>query len=317
MSIDLQNMYLDEVVNEEGNDILNSSLNGNFPFSKNNKGQSIYTGNEESEVDRINRQNDYLNKYVITYLDKIFSNYDSPMVLDVGCSDGRNILLRLKGRSYCSLLGIDRNHDKIEKANKLFKSCKNTFLCCDINSDNFHHNIVDYLRERGKQGFDIIHISSVLLHIENPGHVLNLLHSYLSENGRIFIQDEDDGLNKVFPYEDSFEDCFYVWDHSLESGDRKMGRKIPYLLEKCGYSDIKVLSSNITSLDFNGSMKDYFWDLYFNCELWVANDVSFYDTPDAYERYLKYKSKYLQLRDSYKKGKYFIMLGVLFITANK
>lgn len=317
MNKDSQNIFGDEVVNGEGNDIQNSSLSGSSPFPQNIKGQSIYTGNEESEVDRINRQNDYLNKYVITYLNDIFSNYDNPMVLDVGCSDGGNILLRLKGRSYFSLLGIDKNQVKIEKANKLYKSSKNSFICCDINSENFHHTIVDYLRKRRKLGFDIIHISSVLLHIENPGHVLNLLHNYLSENGQIFIQDEDDGLNKVFPYEDSFEDCFYVWDHSLESGDRKMGRKIPYLLEKCGYSDIKVLSSNITSLDFNGSMKDYFWDLYFNCELWVANDVSFYDTPDAYERFLKYKSKYLQLRDSYNNGKYFVMLGVLFITAKK
>jgi len=283
----------------------------------NTKGQSIYTGDEKNEIARINRQNEYLNRIVAPYLDKIFSYFANPLILDIGCADGNNILLRLKNRNYHALLGIDKNHTKIETANNLFGSYKNSFVCCDINTEALNNILSEYLKQKGKAGFDIIHISSVLLHIENPIILLCNLHMFLSKNGHIFIQDEDDGVNMVYPYDERFEDCFYVWNHSIEAGDRFMGRKIPFYLSKSGYSDINILSSNITSLDFNGETKDCLWDLYFNSDLWVANDPSFYDNYEAYERFLSYKKNYIELRESYVNNNYFIMLGFFFISAKK
>ena len=285
--------------------------------SENVKGQSVYTGDENNEIARIDRQNRYLNKIVKPYLDEIFSQFDEPSILDVGCSDGRNILQRLNGRNYYSLLGIDRNQSKIEIANGMYGSEKNSFLCLDINSDNLNALLLQYLNQRSMAGFDIIHISSVLLHLGNPMYILEILHTFLSENGRIFIQDEDDGLNMIYPHDKRFYDCMYVWEHSLEAGDRKMGRKVPYYLSSCGYSDINILSTNISSLDFCGEMKDSLWDMYLNSDLWSANDVSFYDIPDAYERYIKYKKDHSRFREAYTEGRYFIMLGFVFITAKK
>jgi len=215
-----------------------------------------------------------------------------------------------------SLLGIDRNQHKIDAANSMYNNEKTMFLCADINKDLFS-TLTEYLNAHNKDGFDIIHISSVLLHIEDPDVLLNNLKNFLSENGRLFIQDEDDGMNIVFPFEKSFEDCFYVWDHSIESGDRFMGRKIPYYLSESNYSDIKVYSTAITSADFNGKKKDCLWDLYFNCDLWVADDESYYDNAEGYKRYRAYKENYAELKKAYMNGQYFIMLGILFISAKK
>ncbi len=284
---------------------------------ENVKGQSLYTGDESCEINRINSQNEFLNKIVSPYLDLVFSFYENPNILDIGCSDGRNIILRLKNRNYHSLLGLDKNQNKIQTANELYKSDKNSFLCYDINSKDLRKYLFTYIKKKDIPGFDIIHISSVLLHIKNPSSLLNILHDFLSEQGRIFIQDEDDGLNKIYPWDSRFEDCFYVWEHSIESGDRYMGRKIPFYLHENGYSDIKILSSNITSLDFDDSMRNCFWDLYFNSNLWVANNESFYDTPDAYNRFITYSRNHDQLKKTYMDGGFFIMLGVLFITAKK
>ncbi len=286
-------------------------------FALTSKGQSTYTGDEKSEITRINRQNQYLNRIASKYLDDIFCHYENPVVLDIGCADGENILTRLEGRKYHSLLGIDKNKKKVETANILHKGKNNMFLCCDISTNELHKTLSGYLSKIDKNGFDIIHISSVLLHIENPDIFLRDIRQYLCDNGCVFIQDEDDGMNHVFPYEESFEDCFYIWEHSIESGDRHMGRKIPYYLLSNNYSSINILSTSITSTDFNGEMKDCLWDLYFNCEFWVANDASFYNKADAYERLLKYKKKYPQLKDAYMNGHFFIMLGILFIVAKK
>jgi 2-polyprenyl-3-methyl-5-hydroxy-6-metoxy-1,4-benzoquinol methylase len=281
------------------------------------KGQSVYTGDENSEITRIDRQNMYLNKIVKPYLDEIFAHFDEPAILDVGCSDGGNIIRRLNGRNYYSLLGIDRNQSKIDVANKMYGSERHSFLCLDINTDNLNAILLQYLNQRSMTGFDIIHISSVLLHVGNPMCILENLRCFLTENGRIFIQDEDDGLNMIYPYDKRFYDCMYVWEHSLEAGDRKMGRKVPYYLSSCGYSEINILSTNISSLDFCGEMKDSLWDMYLNSDLWAANDVSFYDTPDAYERYIEYKKEYSRFHENYIRGHYFIMLGFVFITAKK
>lgn len=279
--------------------------------------QSIYSGDEESEINRINLQNEYLNKIASKYLDKIFKDHKNPRILDVGCADGRNIIERIKGRNYQSLLGIDKNQQKIDMANEHLITDKNTFDCCDISSDSLYTTISSYLNKHGYEGFDIIHIAAVLMHIKNPKELLERLHQYLSPGGTIFIQDEDDGANMVYPYDKSFDDCFYVWAHSNEAGDRHMGRKVAFYLSACNYSDINVHSTCITSLDFNGAMKDRLWDMYFNSELWVANNPSYFDSNEAYERYLNYSKKQPKLREEYMKGNYFVILGVIFISAKK
>ena len=279
--------------------------------------QSIYTGDENSEIARISRQNEYLNKVVAPYLNDVFSHFDNPDILDVGCADGSNILLRLAGRKYHSLLGIDRNSKKIEYACNKYQTDNICFECCDISSADLHKILSEYLGKKQILGFDIIHISSVLLHLKNPGKLLEELKEYLSENGRIFIQDEDDGINLVYPNEECFDDCFYVWNHSIEAGDRHMARKIPNLLAENGYSEIKIYSSTLCSADFNGEMKDRLWDMYFNSDLWVADNLSFYDNIEGYERFKKYKERHKDLKEKYLKGRYFIMLGVFFFSAKK
>lgn len=279
------------------------------------KPYSVYTGDEDSEMVRIDRQNEYLNRIVSKHLDAIFSTCNCPAILDVGCADGKNILLRLEKRDYSLLLGIDKNAQKIEMANKLYKNAKNTFLCCDTDDVQFKETLGDFLNRQGRATFDIIHISSVLLHLRNPQLVLDTLHEFLSPGGWLIIQEEDDGFNMVYPHESCFDDCFYVWYHSVESGDRLMGRKVPSMLISSGYENVIVQSTTVHSTDFNGEMKDNLWDMYFNSDLWVADNPSFYDASDAYGKFLQYKKAHAALKDAYMQGKFFVTLGVFYITA--
>lgn len=92
---------------------------------------SIYTGDEDVEVNRLNLQNEYLNKIVEPYLNNIFAQYQNPSILDIGCSDGNNSRERLLKREYKCFLGIDKNEKKIQAANNLDTSEKDDFLLCD------------------------------------------------------------------------------------------------------------------------------------------------------------------------------------------
>ena len=279
--------------------------------------QSVYTGNEDSEIVRIGRQNEYLNRVAAPYLDEVFAACVHPAVLDVGCADGKSIVERLGGRDYAFLLGIDKNPQKIAAANERLADERKTFLCLDVETDAVVEELRQVLANRNRTGFDVIHVASALLHMQDVQQVLDRLYGLLVPGGWLFIQDEDDGFNMVYPHDDSFDDCFYAWDHSLESGDRAMGRKIPYMLQKSGYEDIRVLSTTINSTDFNGEMKETLWDLYFNSDLWAADDPSFYDNEEAYRRFLAYRERHAALREAYRRGEFFAMIGFLYMTARK
>ena len=278
---------------------------------------SIYSVNKDVEQKRLESQNRLFNEYAKTYLDELFSNYENPTVLDIGCDNGSNTLLRLKDRSYKYLIGIDINEKRIIEANQINASDKNTFICCDVTSPDFFRIMFSNMQAKGITGFDIIHISAVLMHLDNPGEVLKNLYMFLNPGGHIFIQDEDDGANMAYPSSKFFDNCFYVWDHSLESGDRRMGRKIPLLLKAAGFKDVKLKSTTMSSVDFDGKYKEELWDLYFNAELWATDSAAYFDNYEAFSMLDGILEKHSEMKKSYMDGNIFITLGVFFLTAKK
>lgn len=280
-------------------------------------GQSTYSTEKEAEKIRLKAQNKFFNEYAKKYLDEIFSNYDNPSVLDVGCDNGDNIIMRLAGRKYSFLLGVDNNQIAVEEANKLHSHDNHAFIHCDVTSNNFFRDIFSQMQRFRVMGFDIIHISAVLLHIGQVDDLIKNLYMLLNPNGTIFIQDEDDGVNIAYPHSKYFDDCFYIWEHSKESGDRKMARKLPLILKNAGFNNIKLLSPTISSIDFDEQYKEELWDLYFNPELWAADNAAYFDNYEAFDLLKVVSQKHSEMKECYLQGKYFIALGVFFYIATK
>ena len=158
--------------------------------------------------------------------------------------------MRLEGRKYSFLLGVDKNAVSIEEANKSYASDTCAFIHCDVTSDKFFGDIFSQMQKFGIIGFEIINISAILMHLGKVDGLLKNLYMLLKPNGTVFIQDEDDGVNLAYPPSTYFDDCFYIWEHSKESGDRKMARKLPLILKDAGFKNIKLLSTTISSIDF-------------------------------------------------------------------
>ena len=114
-----------------------------------------------------------------------------------------------------------------------------------------------------------------------------------------------------------FSDCFYIWEHSKESGNRKMGRRVPVLLKHAGFNDIQMRSSIISSVDFDGKYKEDLWDIYFNPEYWVVDSADYFDKIEAFEKCIEYKNRHAKKKQKYMKGKIFLSLGVPIFTARK
>lgn len=280
-------------------------------------GQSAYSTEKEAEKIRLKAQNKFFNEYATKYLDEVFANYEKPSILDIGCDNGDNIMMRLEGREYSFLVGVDINPTAIEEANKLYSDANRAFIACDATSNDFFRKIFSQMQKFKIIGFDVIHLSAVLLHVGDVENLLSNLYMLLNANGKIFIQDEDDGVNLAYPYCKYFDDCFYIWEHSKESGDRKMGRKLPLLLKNAGFNKIKLLSTTITSVDFDEKYKEELWDLYFNPELWATDSASYFDNYEAYNLLQVVVKKHTEMKRDYMQGKYFIALGVFFYIAVK
>lgn len=279
--------------------------------------QSIYSTDKDAEKIRLKKQNKFFNEYATKYLDDVFAKYESPSILDIGCDNGDNILTRLERRNYGFLLGLDKNEHSIKEANRLYSSDKSVFVTCDVTSNDFFKIIFSQMQQHRIIGFDIIHISAVLLHMGKVDELLKNLYMLLNANGTIFIQDEDDGVNLAYPSSKYFDDCFYIWEHSKESGDRKMGRKLPLLLKSAGFKNIQLLSTTISSIDFDERYKEDLWDLYFNPELWTTDNASYFDNYEAFDLLQTVIQKHTEMKEAYLNGKYFIALGVFFLIAEK
>lgn len=279
--------------------------------------KSTYSTQTEVERLRLKAQNRFFNAYATKYLDEVFAKYDNPNVLDIGCDNGDNILMRLEGRNYAFLMGIDHNEDSIAQANAMHASQNTVFTVCDVVSNDFFRVIFSQMQKNKISGFDIIHISSVLLHLGKIDSLPKDLYMLLNDGGTIFIQDEDDGVNMAYPYSKFFEDCFYIWHHSKESGDRHMARKLPIALKNAGFSQIKIFSTAMTSIDFDGKYKEELWDLYFNTDLWATDNASYFDNLEAFQLLEMVTQKHKEMKQAYMNDEYFVMLGVFFITATK
>ncbi|MDE6776032.1 MAG: class I SAM-dependent methyltransferase [Ruminococcus sp.] len=140
--------------------------------------ESLYHASE-SESLRLKAQNDIMLNFSKEYFDIAVSS--ESRILDVGCANGNYIMSHLESREYRSLLGIDIDSEQIEQANQTYESEKNTFFACDALSNEFDSILSDYLEENEALGFDLIHISAMLLHLVNPVKLLQTLRRYLKK----------------------------------------------------------------------------------------------------------------------------------------
>lgn len=269
-----------------------------------------------TETKRIFAQNEILCDFSHEY----FLRYVKPemYILDVGCADGANIIMRLSGIEYRGVLGIDIEKEQIHKAQIKFGNSKNTFACADVFSNEFDDTINDYLEDHELIGFDIIHVSAIILHLAEPIKMLQILKRFLKKSGYIFIQDEDDGANIVHPYSKFFDNAFAIWGDSKESGDRYCARKIYSYLLSAGYKRLISYKCGVSNIGLNSEKREALWDIYFNYHLWLALEENMFYNPLKTNKLLEeYKKDYDVRKQEYDNGEIFIQLGFMFFVAQR
>lgn len=273
---------------------------------------------QDIEDKRLKQQNELLRSFDLDVYQKVFQRYNLPTILDVGCGTGELLSSMTNELSWEKLIGIDKSSRQIATATAKHPLEKCNYYTLDVEAENFETCLEQIKRENGIDKFDIINISMLLLHLENPQKLLSLLKNSLSSDGTIIIREIDDGLNFAFPdSEHVFERIYKMCEHDDQSGVRDCGRRIYTYLTNAGYSKIVLEKQGLSSVCMTPSQKEALFQLYFPFILHNSK-IMMEKTPwnkEYKEDYLWYFSKFDEIHKMFLDYSFVFSLGFMTYTA--
>lgn len=123
-----------------------------------------------------NEQAQVTEKYVIPYIEQVFTLREGLRILEIGCGEGGNLKPFLDRGYYCT--GVDLNVSQIENA-KVFLG------------DHPHYDrlrlIADDIYNITPEPFDLIILRDVIEHIHNQERFMGFLKRFLAPDGVVFF----------------------------------------------------------------------------------------------------------------------------------
>lgn len=201
---------------------------------------------DETELKRLEVQGRLLREYEKPVHKKVIGNRKGLTLLDVGCNNGKKTMDCFSEENFSKIVGIDCLETLIAQAEEKYGSENKSFYVCDITAVDFLDRMKEIMRQENIAGFDVIHCSFVLMHLDEPSKVLKRLRELLAPNGCMIAIEPDDTESYLEPdAEGIFEQFLDVLDAEPYSGKRHLGGELSELLRKSGYSDVRLNCSGI------------------------------------------------------------------------
>lgn len=218
----------------------------------------------DSERVRLKTQSQILRNFDMPILNNILANKLEVSVLDIGCNEGDNSMDRLSGYCISEYIGLDRSKIAVDEAVKKFGDDMTHFYQADVTSPKFSVDLCSILQRHHLEQVDLIIISMVLLHLEDPQELLKVLYPFLKKGGTIFIRDIDDRDNHATPDTNNFfERGYEIVDRCATSGNRHVGRLIGGWLTDAGYNKVQCVRRGLSSEGMTDAEKIALYDTYF------------------------------------------------------
>lgn len=235
--------------------------------------------------------------------------YENLNVLDIGCSNGfKTKMLFDKYDNITYINGIDIDDNAISEAKEEFKNNSRY---------NFELKNIDDLHDEKK--YDIINLSYVLQHLENPEKVLENLKNKLTDRGIIIIKvpddsfkfcypDPEDLLHKIF---DLYENQIMVNQNITKNTDRYIGKKVYSYLNNNHFKNIKLFYSVSDTIGKTLEQKIKLFD----------SSIAFRSANNKNNISDKIKNEMNnlldKLRNQFEKDEFYYTMTVLYYIANK
>jgi 2-polyprenyl-3-methyl-5-hydroxy-6-metoxy-1,4-benzoquinol methylase len=293
-----------------------------FNKLKTKKIVNMYDVTDSKEKQRLEFQKILTRNEDLKVLEPILENKKNINILDIGCNNGNLVIDRIESLKITinKLIGIDSNKEIVGEANEINGSDIYHFYCENAEKDSFDENIKNIMDDNQIEGFDLICLSMVLLHLSKPYHVLKKLRKIMNKGSIIFIRDMDDTLAMIYPDQDNlFEKSMKISNDIEMAGFRNFGRQIPSLLKKSGFNNISLHPESINTLGMNHDEKEALFNTNF---LFILIDLPIlikkYPDEKKYSEYYKWiTSVYDQMEELFQSDDFFYQMGTVLFTAEK
>ncbi len=283
--------------------------------------ENKYDATADYELERLKTQLLISKQFDQEFYDKAVSGKSGLNVLDVGCNTGDHVMDRLGNKQEVkSIIGLEYMEDAVERANRKFANTKAKFYQCDIEGVDFERILSTIKDENGIEYFDIINLSMIILHLQNPAKLLKRLRKQLAVGGKIIIKDIDDGLNLAYPDEEgNFERAFEICSRLETAGYRLSGRQIPHYLITNGFKNIQLETVGVNTLNMDYDQRQALFDTYFDFVLEDCGIMAkkYPDNLSINEDYKWIKQSFSDLEDNFQENGFFFSLGFVLFTAEK
>ncbi|MBQ2920495.1 MAG: methyltransferase domain-containing protein [Oscillospiraceae bacterium] len=318
----IQRMHFIHACDDTVTDAIVDELRRKYPhlFDSTQQRHSSKYVVQHIEDERLALQNEILRRFDDDVYQRVMGQYSNARVLDVGCGTGDMLIGKISSFQISAFLGIDRSSRQIETARAHYGGDAYTFCQMDVEGEDFSEELRLQLGAMGIDSFDVINISMLLLHLNDPMKLLTRLYSVLSEDGIIIIRDIDDGLNFAYPDPtNAFERIYRMCEHDEQSGNRRNGRQIYTDLHHAGYTKIKLEHQGLSSIGMTLEERNAFFNMYFPFTLENAQIMlqKYPWNTDYKVDYEWYKKHFDNIHEDFLKPEFIFSLGFVSYTAQK
>lgn len=233
--------------------------------------QSQLVFQEKNEIRRLRVQNELLSCYEAPILTQIFSEERNLSVLDIGCNDGQKTVERFSSESVSHVIGLEYNEKLAKKAQKTYGNEHFSFYPLDVEAAGFAERLHNIMNEKQIDGFDVIYLSFVLMHLSDVKGLLLDLYPFLKENGKLFIVEANDAASTLNNDEKGLLGEFLeMLKKDKYSGNRAVGATICEVLSDCGYRDICVWHDAVSAAEGEKEKKKAIFTTFFS---YLSEDI--------------------------------------------
>ena len=233
--------------------------------------QSQLVFQEKNEIKRLRMQNELLSCYEAPVLAQIFSEGRNLSVLDIGCNDGRKTVERFSSESVSQVVGLEYNEKLAKKAQRTYGNEQFSFYPVDVEAKCFSERLRTIMTEKQIDGFDVIYLSFVLMHLNDVKRLLLSLQPFLKENGKLFVIEANDSASTLNNDENGLIGEFLkILKKDKYSGNRAVGSTICEVLSDCGYRDICVWYDAVCATEGEKEKKKAIFTTFFS---YLSEDI--------------------------------------------
>lgn len=263
-------------------------------------------------------------KILKPYNDKIFNellegkkNID---VLDLGSNNGNTIMLSIiPEHDVRNIIGLEYSEKMYLDSFKYKDVTPFKPYRVDVEAEDFVERLSSICKENDIDGFDLIVVSFLLLHLKKPGALIRRIRKFLKKDGYIFIRDVDDLQTVSYPDKNGIVETFKSIDAKLaHTGYRLMGRELYTHLKQAEYHDIRLIGEDISTAGRDYEERLELMDMNFSYIIENIVDMIDPNTLSEFNGFLDWaKSHYEDLEALFSDSTYYYKPGIVAITAKR